>query len=657
MKSYQEIEKVSEEQLFIDTLGSTNASERYQTVRKIRNILIGMKCKKSSFVKAGIIQRLLDLMVEEDASVDFAVEATVILGSLARGNPENVKLLIDSDAIRILWKGLCHHNDRLVMACLRSLSICYTTSDVPSSFIYEDANVISKLIYLLTVSSQTAEYATNILKKSCKSSIHQLTLYDADVVSALKPWLNNSQSEIFVPVLECFSSLVHGNEVVANEIMEGDFGGISVKNQIFTLISADRPDAVQLAAAECLTNALCASTSDHCGIYLQRKILSVFVRMCQKEKPLNLRISAANSLAYLIEEDKELQTIASISNHLIKNIASLFSLGENINEKTKDKAKEAAFKVYAALSANEEKVRKQIVNTCSSLMPCINEAINQGSNISLQAAALQCVLSLSRSVQQLRTTFQDVKIWQPVITALKTSTSDDIISVASSVLCNLLLDFSPYKEALIDFGALDVLVVLMQRDEIPLKVNGVWGIMNLAYDASDSLKNKIVQVTGIQNILDLLGTSHVDVVVKTLGILRNLLTEKEEDIDNLMKAYGKDIMTAVRPLTLDDTLNERIKEQVLCLLSNIANGCFSKDILMEDSILIKKVIEYITSEREQLQVASVFCVTNLMRSSEGDRRRQAKLRELGAEKQLQTLLTSTNSNLFDRVKQALQQFT
>ena len=69
---------------------------------------------------------------------------------------------------------------------------------------------------------------------------------------------------------------------------------------------------------------------------------------------------------------------------------------------------------------------------------------------------------------------------------------------------------------------------------------------------------------------------------------------------------------------------------------------------MEDAVLIKKVIEYITSEREQLQVASVFCVTNLMRSSEGDRQRQTKLRELGAEKQLQTLLTTTNSNLFDR---------
>jgi len=71
---------------------------------------------------------------------------------------------------------------------------------------------------------------------------------------------------------------------------------------------------------------------------------------------------------------------------------------------------------------------------------------------------------------------------------------------------------------------------------------------------------------------------------------------------------------------------------------------------MADPVLIKKVIGYITSESEQLQVASVFCVTNLMRpggSNEGGER-QAKLRDWGVEKQLQTLLTKTNSNLVDR---------
>ena len=61
---------------------------------------------------------------------------------------------------------------------------------------------------------------------------------------------------------------------------------------------------------------------------------------------------------------------------------------------------------------------------------------------------------------------------------------------------------------------------------------------------------------------------------------------------------------------------------------------------MRDEVVIEKVIYYITSTSEQLQVASVFCITNLMRDGGNTNscERQAKLRELGVETQLQTLL-------------------
>jgi len=660
MKSHFEVEANSVEKMYIQALASDNPDERYQTVRKIKNMAIGMKCKKTTFVEEGLIERLLELMVQADTTIEFAVEATVILGSLTRGEPEVVDKLMNSQAVPILCKGLCHEDERLVIACLRSLSRCFISKNISGDLIYENANIITKLVYLLTISSQTAEYVTNILKITCKTTSDQTTLFDANIISALVPWLNKKQVGILVPVLECLSAILHGNEMIANEVLDGDYHGVSIEKQLINLISSDRPDEVQLAAADCLTKALCISTTEKCTVKLERKILNVFVRLCQKDKPLRIRISAANGLAYLIEEDNELQAIAAISNHLIKNISSLLSLSSNKKEEVRLRAKEAALKVFASLSANDEKVRKQIVDNCSKLMDNIHQAINQNENVPLQAAALQCLLSLSRSVQQLRTTFQDVKIWQPVITALKTSTSDDIISVSSSVLCNLLLEFSPCKDGLIDFGALDVLVALIKRNEIPLQINGIWGIMNLAYDANEDLKNKIVEVAGIHNILSLLDSSDVDVAVKALGVLRNLLTEKEQDIDNLMNSHGKEILQAVKPLALNDHLNERIKEQVLCLLSNIANGCFAKNLLMEDLETISKVISYISSNVEHLQVASVFCVTNLMRSTGNPAEisdRKVKLRELGAEKQLQTLLTTPNSNLFDRVKQALQKFT
>merc|ERR1712179_828247 len=183
--------------------------------------------------------------------------------------------------------------------------------------------------------------------------------------------------------------------------------------------------------------------------------------------------------------------------------------------------------------------------------------------------------------------------------------------------------------------------------------NGVWGLMNLAYDADEALKNKIVEAVGIQNILSLLNDTNVDVTVKAAGILRNL-TERQSDIDNLMKAYGTQIMTFVKHFITDDNLSDKLKEQILCLTSNIASGSYSGDVLMGEDEVVSKIIEYTSKNDEKLQMAAVFCISNLIRNtSEQGADRRDKLREKGAEKSLQNLLTTTNTSLFDRVKVTL----
>jgi len=203
-----------------------------------------------------------------------------------------------------------------------------------------------------------------------------------------------------------------------------------------------------------------------------------------------------------------------------------------------------------------------------------------------------------------------------------------------------------------------VLIALMKRTEAPFRVNGVWGLMNLAYDANDSLKNRIIDSVGMPTILNLVNDQQIDIAVKALGILRNLLTEKAQDIDNVMRNHGVLIIGAIKPLVLNNDLQEQMKEQVLCLLSNIANGSYAKTLLMAEETLLTKIIYYISSENEQLQTATVFCITNLARNQDNDidRNHSTKLRDLGAEKQLNMLLNTSNANLLERVKNALSKF-
>ena len=49
--------------------------------------------------------------------------------------------------------------------------------------------------------------------------------------------------------------------------------------------------------------------------------------------------------------------------------------------------------------------------------------------------------------------------------------------VASSTLCNLLLEFSPSKEPILELGAIDLLCSLTHKYEPALVLNGVWGLM------------------------------------------------------------------------------------------------------------------------------------------------------------------------------------
>merc|ERR1719145_280213 len=103
--------------------------------------------------------------------------------------------------------------------------------------------------------------------------------------------------------------------------------------------------------------------------------------------------------------------------------------------------KRAAFKVYASLGANDEDIRKKIIDT-EPLMEAVVTAL-EDSDPRVQMAAIRCLHSLSRSVQLLRTTFQDHTVWEPLMKILACPHAKvDSLVIASSTICNLLLDFS-----------------------------------------------------------------------------------------------------------------------------------------------------------------------------------------------------------------------
>eukprot|EP00088_Acartia_fossae_P019264 TRINITY_DN21236_c0_g1_i4.p1 TRINITY_DN21236_c0_g1~~TRINITY_DN21236_c0_g1_i4.p1 ORF type:complete len:293 (+),score=86.97 TRINITY_DN21236_c0_g1_i4:47-880(+) len=272
-------------------------------------------------------------------------------------------------------------------------------------------------------------------------------------------------------------------------------------------------------------------------------------------------------------------------------------------------------------------------------------------------AAIRCLHSLSRSVQLLRTTFQDYVVWEPLMKILSSPSSKmEGVLLASSTLCNMLLDFSPSKESILDSGAVDVLCELTQRPDPALRLNGVWGLMNLSFNSEQRIKSQIMTSLGTDQVFRLLSDTEMQVVMKTLGLLRNLLSNDKSHIDQMTNQYGKQLMQAV-VFILESENSQEVKEQALCMLANIADGEASKKLIMDNEDMMKKLKSYMQHFNPNLQTAAVVCIQNLIwREDEGSLDRQAKLKEIGVFNILKQLLVATEDCvLSEKVRVALQQ--
>lgn len=172
--------------------------------------------------------------------------------------------------------------------------------------------------------------------------------------------LNSPVGDVQLATLDAIASLCYQNQRVSALLTVSSFGGKSVTDHLVTLMARDRPVAMQLVAARCLTylhraGAICADDGK-----ILYKTLPCLVRMCRKENRRTEKALGAETLAYLIEVDTELQRVASISDHLIQNLSlflaktrdnsSVQQLGvESIEEDAPASAKEVQNLKQAAL--------------------------------------------------------------------------------------------------------------------------------------------------------------------------------------------------------------------------------------------------------------------------------------------------------------------
>ncbi|XP_056294691.1 armadillo repeat-containing protein 8 isoform X2 [Pseudoliparis swirei] len=662
---------------YVDRLFDPDPQKVLQGVIDMKNAVIGNNKQKANLIVLGAVPRLLYLLQQSSSSEELRTECAVVLGSLAMGTENNIKSLVDCHIIPALLQGLLCPDLIFIEACLRCLRTVFISPVTPVQLLYTDPTVIPHLMSLLSRSQRTQEYITQIFSHCCKTPEHQAVLFNHGAIQNIAPLLISPSYKVYgrlsvrMQALKCFSVLAYENTQVSMTLVNVLVDGELLAQVFVRMMQRDQPIEMQLTAAKCLTY-MCragAIRTDNSCIVL--KTLPCLVRMCSKEHLLEERVEGAETLAYLMEPDVELQRIASTTDHLVAMLADYFKYPSSVSAITDIKRldhdlkhahelRQAAFKLYASLGSNDEDIRKKITET-ENMMDRIVSGLSE-SSIKVRLAAVRCLHSLSRSVQQLRTSFHDHAVWKPLMKLLQNA-PDEVLVMASSTLCNLLLEFSPSKEPILESGVIELLCSLTQSDSPALRVNGIWALMNMAFQADQKVKVEIVRGLGTEQLFRLLSDPDGNVLMKTLGLLRNLLSTRP-----IMSSHGKQIMQAVT-LILEAERSIEVKEQTLCILANVADGNTAKELIMTNEDVLQKIKYYMGHSNVKLQLAATFCISNLIWNEDdvqavvnsdcahkGSQERQDKLREMGFVDILHKLTQASDPNLCDRAKTAMQQY-
>lgn len=669
---------------YIDQLYSPNPQRCLEAIICLKNSVIGSNRQKGSVIAQGVVPRLLHLLGNFScANADrIRLESAVTLGSLAKGTDQHVLALIDLGVVPLLLnvllstsvdetpiEGKPKPSDLLNEACLRCLRTVFQHAAAPVHSIYQYPLLVPRLLDLASRSITCQVCVATILTTACKTAEEQNALSKRGAVETLAMQLDSPLADVQLPALACLANMCYQNHMVSTMVASASTSsgpqGRLVPVALGHLMGRERSSLIQLEAARCIAYMHRAGALPSTDPRVVYRALPCLVRLCHRDRPPRERVAAAETLAYLTEVDTDLQRLASISNHLIPTLAELLRPHPQVQDATLTQdMRQAAFRAFASLGANDEDIRKRIIET-ESLMEQVVSGLQDPGGSRVRLAAVRCLHSLSRSVQQLRTTFQDHAVWRPLMQLLhgadkglegRGEGEDDLITVASSTLCNLLLEFSPSKEPILESGGVELLCSLTKRPDPALRLNGIWALMNVAFQAEQRVKSQILSCLGTDQIFRLLADPELAVLMKTLGLLRNLLSTKAH-IDRIMGEHAAHVMQAVILVLEDPKHPPDVKEQALCILANVADGDRARDHIMANEDVLKKLMDYMMHSNVKLQVAAIFCVCNLVwREEPGAAQRQARLRELGLYRILQELRQTKDSQLFEKVKTAMAQF-
>ncbi|KIP08711.1 hypothetical protein PHLGIDRAFT_103862 [Phlebiopsis gigantea 11061_1 CR5-6] len=438
----------------------------------------------------------------------------------------------------------------------------------------------------------------------------------------LSALLKRKDVKVQEAALSALSSLARDNPSVAVKLAKAPPDQTPALTSVLVMCKS-RSVEQQIAAGLCATSIIRAGfrpqylhidqTSAMSVIHVVNSLIS------ESEKP-QVRTKACYILYHLVCDDKDLC-------HLAFERGSLAKLADLVKAITPSEAppgwdedepesvarlREAALTTIAAISLFDTEIRGQVTDQLL-LIPYILISLSHH-HPCVRYAACQCVRALSRAVAVLRTNIVDSGLGLAVYRVFCKEDEDPRVRhAASSVICNLVTDFSPLRAVLLEQGIIHQLVVLLGHSEPSLALNALWTFKNLLYKSTIDLKREVMIAIGWDTLHKLLTHEKHDYQEQAFHLFRNV-ADCEAGIDMMFEGLGTDVLLSALSKALESE-HDDVLRQAAYLLGNLVNSVKHQPEILAHPRILLSLRQCLIDAKVDVRRPAISCVRELIRAN------------------------------------------
>lgn len=615
--------------VFIARLNGTQ-EERIVAARSVKNAVVGNPTNKRLFLRLGVVPPLVAAAADVQSNPALVEQAIAALGSLGSFLPPDAVAHVTP----VLLASLFSLDPRPVNAAIRALKMLVSSQNADMASLGKavaEREVASRLVVLICGPDEgIAEASAVILAKTCTGPSEADVYERVGAVSALVGLLYRTSHERCVEAcLNAMSALARQNGGIV-ETLAG-------RHNIVTLVqpfTRSTRRTLRLSVCRLLT---IFHKADQLPSGLDGIVTTTLVGLVNTDD-VNSQICTAYTLVELLLGSEDLQREATDANavekltHVIKfpadsvdrmntdgrNSRGFMNNGTNatpsITLPDEDRAalRAAAFTALAAVCSEYDEAREKVVKL--QMLPVITDSLS-GSYPDVVMGSVKCMHSLSRSVMIVRRDIVKENVGR-VLLNLLSAENRELVRVASSALCNLVLEFSPVRIVVLEKGGTAILVDLLRSSDEELRKNALWVLKNLFFKADSETKSAVMAGVGYDNLQSLCSDRHPRVRELAMTVVRNLACSgsaeaQSKQLDALFAATGDRLISLLSEVLRIDFENVEIAVQALYVVCNIASGTEAHKTCLMDSDIPKLILRWTSHENERARIAAVWCAINL----------------------------------------------